>query len=663
MFSFFDPPAQVAPAAPQVLSAVSQSNGVLVSWLEPDNGGSPITAYNIYRGTSSGTESLLQTVTNDPLHKQTKYLDTTAIATSSNYFYHVTAVNHFSNADHESSFCEEVSVIQAVTAGNACAFPYLTMNSGATNAAEATNAQKIQYVNIGEPFTNCTDNSLTFVMKVPTLDAGVIAGGPATGQAVLPPNTEYQILWNVNDTNGNPKTIYVSVDSNCPIGNSKLPEYTYGRRDPGATGTFDQGECSAQPGNPAITCPAISGSFSSDGTIIIKLNVSTPLSFSANTGAADATEGAAFIWDGHAAGTQLKSVSGSITLFAGCAAGFLETLSSSSGGAYTRIGNIACSDLIPIAQLTTVPAPPNGNTGNAPLTVSFDASASHEPAGACGTINSYTLNFGDGTISTQTCSGTCPGGAQMFTHQYTTPGNYPATLTVKNTVGQVSTNLAQVVVTVNSAAAPALTGLASRMNHGSRGPFDVTWSPTGSPGIECRSSTADGAGNYTMVFQFANPIASVAQATVTNGTGSVSSSAISITNNKEYLVHLTGVTNAQFISVGLVNAKDSTNAIGNLFGTMGVLIGDVNATGLVDGNDVSAVQAKTRQSPPAANFRLDVNATGLIDGNDVSVTQGKTRTSLPHLTETITLPASYNCLRNDSFHPLPLPFIFHSYRM
>jgi hypothetical protein len=62
---------------------------------------------------------------------------------------------------------------------------------------------------------------------------------------------------------------------------------------------------------------------------------------------------------------------------------------------------------------------------------------------------------------------------------------------------------------------------------------------------------------------------------------------------------------------------------------MDVLLGDVNSTGLVDGNDVSAVQAKTRQAATSSNFRLDVNTSGLIDGNDVSLVQSKTRTSLP----------------------------------
>jgi hypothetical protein len=75
---------------------------------------------------------------------------------------------------------------------------------------------------------------------------------------------------------------------------------------------------------------------------------------------------------------------------------------------------------------------------------------------------------------------------------------------------------------------------------------------------------------------------------------------------------------------------DSTGNAADVVGPqMGVLVGDVNANGLVDGNDVSAVQSQTRQPVSNMNFRDDVNANGLIDGNDVSVAQGRTRTSLP----------------------------------
>jgi hypothetical protein len=154
-------------------------------------------------------------------------------------------------------------------------------------------------------------------------------------------------------------------------------------------------------------------------------------------------------------------------------------------------------------------------------------------------------------------------------------------------------------------------------------------------GVECRSSTTLGAGNYTLVFGFANPLTSVAGATVTGhdpatGTGSVSTSAIG-TDPHQYIVNLTGVSTGQYITVTLNSVLDATGASGSIVGPqMGVLIGDVNATGGVDGNDVAAVQSQTRQPVTSdAEARFDVNATGAIDGNDVAITQGHTRTSLP----------------------------------
>jgi hypothetical protein len=169
-------------------------------------------------------------------------------------------------------------------------------------------------------------------------------------------------------------------------------------------------------------------------------------------------------------------------------------------------------------------------------------------------------------------------------------------------------------------------GAVSRKVHGSSGTFDIGLPATGPIGIECRTGGQNG--NYTIVFVFANPIVSVASATMT-GTGSISNRSTG-TDPHEYVVNLTGVTNAQRLTV---NLKGVTDTVGNntpkVSATVGVLIGDVNATGLVDGNDVSAVQSQTRQPITNENFREDVNASGLIDGNDVSKTQSHTRTSLP----------------------------------
>ena len=91
------------------------------------------------------------------------------------------------------------------------------------------------------------------------------------------------------------------------------------------------------------------------------------------------------------------------------------------------------------------------------------------------------------------------------------------------------------------------------------------------------------------------------------------------------------MSNAQYLQVNLNNVSD---VLGNTAAAvsspqMGVLAGDVDANGRVDGNDVSAVQSHTRQSTSGTNYRFDVDANGRIDGNDVSATQGDTRTGLP----------------------------------
>jgi hypothetical protein len=185
-----------------------------------------------------------------------------------------------------------------------------------------------------------------------------------------------------------------------------------------------------------------------------------------------------------------------------------------------------------------------------------------------------------------------------------------------------------------------LNSVVSELSHGSAGTFDITLPLTGTRGVECRTSASLGPGNYTLVFTFTNNLTSVASASVTahdptSGTGAVSGSVVvgptASLSAKQCAVTLTNVSNAQYINVILNNVMNSAGNSGNVVGPqMGVLIGDVNATGGVDGNDVSGVQSHTRQQVNSdAIARFDVNATGGIDGNDVSLTQSHTRTSLP----------------------------------
>src|SRR2546423_13982576 len=85
-----NPAEPVAPAPPRVASVVRDSSGVVrVSWSAPDNGGSPILSYNVYRRTDPGTYGA-------PLANLPAgilfFVDGTADPSTA-YFYKVTAIN------------------------------------------------------------------------------------------------------------------------------------------------------------------------------------------------------------------------------------------------------------------------------------------------------------------------------------------------------------------------------------------------------------------------------------------------------------------------------------------------------------------------------------------------------------------------------------------
>ena len=121
LFAAFDPapPEPTVPAAPRVITATRDGAGVHLSFLEPDNGGSAISAYKIYRGTVSGGETLLATIgvaaTYDITNLNNKVLfnDPTAAAYNT-YFYRVTAVN----ANGEGTFCSESQLAATCTRSN-----------------------------------------------------------------------------------------------------------------------------------------------------------------------------------------------------------------------------------------------------------------------------------------------------------------------------------------------------------------------------------------------------------------------------------------------------------------------------------------------------------------------------------------------------------------
>jgi fibronectin type 3 domain-containing protein len=134
-----------APSAPSLNSAMPGNGSVALAWSAPaSNGGSAITAYKLYRGTSSGNETLLTALGN-----VTSWTDNTA-SNGTTYFYKVTALNSVG----ESATSNELSAtpsqpatvpgsptLNSATAGNASVA--LAWGAPASNGGSAITGYKV----------------------------------------------------------------------------------------------------------------------------------------------------------------------------------------------------------------------------------------------------------------------------------------------------------------------------------------------------------------------------------------------------------------------------------------------------------------------------------------------------------------------------------------
>ena len=172
-----------------------------------------------------------------------------------------------------------------------------------------------------------------------------------------------------------------------------------------------------------------------------------------------------------------------------------------------------------------------------------------------------------------------------------------------------------------------LASAVSRKTHGGAGVFDVALPLNGS-GIECRSGGTNS--DYTLVFSFANNLTSVASTSVTRGTGSVTSSNIDSNDTHNYVVNLTGITNAQVITVGLTNVTDSAgNFSSTISASMSVLLGDTTADRFVNSGDIAQTKSQSGATVTISNFREDVTTDGFLNSGDIALVKSKSGTALP----------------------------------
>jgi hypothetical protein len=209
----------------------------------------------------------------------------------------------------------------------------------------------------------------------------------------------------------------------------------------------------------------------------------------------------------------------------------------------------------------------------------------------------------------------------------------PEPVTAQRSINNASDFTADASYTLSGNAAcalpPDLVSAFSRKTHGEAGQFDVRLFPladAGFVGVEPRQGSGAQLNEHRVVFVFGAPVTLTGASATPGSGGSAAVQGTPTTNGNEVIVNFTA-SNAQTVNITLqgVNAGGLSTDVSV---PVGLLIGDVNVTRNVDGNDVSATQSQTRQRVENANFRMDVNATGVIDGNDVSAVQTKTRTRL-----------------------------------
>jgi hypothetical protein len=402
MLAQFDPvePALAgAPAATAVMDGAKTQ--VKISWPAPDDGGSPITAYKIYRRTgAAGAFVPIATVT------EPAFVDTTFNKTV-DVFYHVTAVNGLG----EGPFCSDVLPTVGIVV-NPCAVPGVLVDNdlnpdgtdsdaGIPGPGQPSDPRvNIRQLFIAEPFFGAGVNKLVFTLQ--------LAPSTGPGATTPPPSSQWYIVWNRQAPEPDFDRWYVAMKSD-------------------ATGalSFEYGKFGVPTiGNPNVSTPMKIGDADS-GTYDVATGVVTIVL--SNSKAEDV-----------AAGNSLSTVN--VRTYLAKPDSGTKTQSTAdditSDGNYTLVGNAACAlNQAPTAKLAATPV-----EGNPPLTVNFDASASVDPD-AGDSIASYTFSFGDGSADVTQSSPT-------ISHTYKHGGAFFATLTVKDSHGLASANTASAEIEV-----------------------------------------------------------------------------------------------------------------------------------------------------------------------------------------------------------------------
>ena len=193
------------PGAPSI--TVGRDGGVAhLTWSQSDNGGSAITAYKVYRGTTSGGETLLKNV-----GTATQYDDITAVPNTI-YYYKVTATNS------RGTSCGNNEVVSKPVGDSRCQGILTALDpAGDQKPAAPANADlDILEVRLADYIENGVQK-IVFKMKLADL-------------STLLPNRQWRVLWNypIKATGIDPTLFTGSYYVGMNTDTSSVPSFEYG---------------------------------------------------------------------------------------------------------------------------------------------------------------------------------------------------------------------------------------------------------------------------------------------------------------------------------------------------------------------------------------------------------------------------------------------------
>ena len=427
LLSAFDPTEPVGPQK-ACLSGRRDDMASYLEWAAPDNGGSDITAYKIYRGTALGNEVFI----GQQVGNKTTYNDRSVNPAVATYTYKIKAVN----GSGEGSFSNTISLTVGprVESTGSCTLPGNTVITDPVgDETDTVTEHDLTSISMAEPITNATTgaaDNLVFTIKVVDL-------------STVPPGWRWSVRFTVPGYGppvapgvGAQEDWFVSMISS----QGAAPKFTYG-----TTGVF-QG---AARFFSTIGDLHPSSNYNVDGTITLVLPKTTFQSSAVCTGTCGPLN------PGLAVSLALGSVRFSPPGEVPGSGGTNETIPDTTGAAsyQLRPANLCLPNNAPLAVLTA-----NITSGTNPLTVNFNGGGSSD-ADTIDTIATYTFNFDDGTDDVVQSSPT-------ITHAFTKGGLFDVKLVVTDSRGKLSSNTAHRLVEVTQTGSPSaaqLLNISSRL--------------------------------------------------------------------------------------------------------------------------------------------------------------------------------------------------------